>query len=211
MIILEFDPGGKKHRNGAAIWRAGSKPVSKSFDCVDTTLDWFERELGEDHPTAAGIDTLLCWQTGPGGLREPDRRLQAKYRAVRSSIVAPNSLYGSMAIQGMAMAIRLRKNWPDIKLNETHPKVLYFAQTNRKYNFCDDLVRWLCEREECFVDWTPANEHEWDALISAWATYKGISGKWITDLMPPARDPLFPAGPGPATYFWPPDVSNAGL
>ena len=124
MIILEFDPGGKKHRNGAAIWRAGSKPVSKSFDCVDTTLDWFERELGEDHPTAAGIDTLLCWQTGPGGLREPDRRLQAKYRAVRSSIVAPNSLYGSMAIQGMAMAIRLRKNWPDIKLNETHPKVI---------------------------------------------------------------------------------------
>jgi hypothetical protein len=60
----------------------------------------------------------------------------------------------------LAMAIRLRKHWPDIKLNETHPKVLYFAQANRKYNFCDDLVRCLCGREESFLDWTPANEHE---------------------------------------------------
>jgi hypothetical protein len=209
MIILGFDPGGKEDRSGAAIWRVGSKPVTKSFDSVDKTLHWFEGELGKDHPTAAGIDTLLCWQTGPGGLREPDRRLRAKYGAVRSSIVAPNSLYGSMAIQGMAMAIWLRRYWRDIKLNETHPKVLYYAQANRKYRFSDDLVRWLCEREECFLDWTPANEHEWDALISAWATYQGICGKWITDLMPPAGDALFPAGP--ATYFWPVDLSNAGL
>jgi hypothetical protein len=40
-----------------------------------------------------------------------------------------------MAIQGMAMAISLRNCW----LNETHPKVLYFDQTQLKYAYGDEM------------------------------------------------------------------------
>jgi hypothetical protein len=75
-----------------------------------------------------------------------------------------------------------------------------------KYNFCEELVNWLCEREECFRGWTKANEHEWDALICAWSAYQGLTGKWTTDLMPSSGEALFPAGP--ATYFWPVDLPN---
>src|SRR5690348_13615526 len=108
----------------------------------------------------------------------------------------------------MTMAMGLRQCWPGIKLNETHPKVLYFAQANCKYQYCENLVGWLCGREACFQEWRPANEHEWDALISAWATHQGIIGKWTTDLMPQLEDALFPAGP--ATYFWPDDARKTG-
>ena len=62
------------------------------------------------------------------------------------------------------------------------------------------MIRWLCGQDGSFRDWKPTNEHEWDALISAWATCQGVTGNWITDLMPQDATALFPAGP--ATYFW---------
>jgi hypothetical protein len=44
---------------------------------------------------------------------------------MKDSIMSPNSLYGAMAIGGMALAFRLRQKWPELELNETHPKVLF--------------------------------------------------------------------------------------
>jgi hypothetical protein len=41
---------------------------------------------------------------------------------MKQSIVAPNSLRGAMAIDGMALALRLRQKWPVLVLNETHPR-----------------------------------------------------------------------------------------
>ena len=118
MIFLGFDPGGE-NSSGAALWRVGAMPLTTSHRSVDAAFDWFRATLRDQRPMAAGIDTLLCWQTGPGGWRAPDRLLRDKYPEVRNSVVAPNSLFGSMAIQGMAMALKLRKCWSDIKLNET--------------------------------------------------------------------------------------------
>ena len=200
-IVLGFDPGGL---SGAAIWRVGSKPISSSHLSVDSALDWFRSDLIAEIPTAAGIHTLLCWQTGKGGLRQPDQWLRDRYKEVSNSVVPPNSLYGAMAVQGMAMAMRLRQCWPDVKLNETHPKVLCSVKANLKDGYADDLVGWLRGQEESFSNWKPRNEHERDALISAWATYQGLTGNWTTDLMPQSGAPLFPAGR--ATYFWPPEV-----
>ena len=47
--------------------------------------------------------------------------------------MAPNSLYGAMAIGGMALAFRLREKWPELELNETHPKVLLHALGGPRY------------------------------------------------------------------------------
>jgi hypothetical protein len=57
------------------------------------------------------------------------------------------------------------------------------------------MIQWLCRQNDSFRGWKPRNEHEWDALLSAWATYQGITGRWTTDLMPEAVKALFPTGP----------------
>ena len=189
MIILGFDPGGE-NGSGAALWRVDRPPLTTSHRSVDSAFDWFLKQLGDQRPAAAGIDTLLCWQTGPGGWREPDKLLRKRYPKVMNSVVAPNSLFGSMAVQGMAMAIKLRQYWPEIHLNETHPKVLYFDQAKCEYEYCEKLVRWLCRQDASFRCWKPANEHEWDALMSAWATYQGVTHKWTgPNLRKHARNP----------------------
>jgi hypothetical protein len=46
-----------------------------------------------------------------------------------------------MAVQGMAMAMQLRSNWPQVLLNETHPKVLYFGLTGQPYAFGQPLAK----------------------------------------------------------------------
>lgn len=106
-----------------------------------------------------------------------------------------------MAIQGMAMALRLKQLWPNIRLNETHPKVLHYVLTRQPYLFGQPLVTWLVN--EMAVTNPPAitNEHEWDALVSAWATCQGLRGAWTTDLMVGTKGLLLPAGA--VTYFWP--------
>jgi hypothetical protein len=55
-------------------------------------------------------------------MRPCDLQFRAKYRDMENSIVAPNSLRGAMAIGGMALALRLRQKWPELVLNETHPR-----------------------------------------------------------------------------------------
>ena len=49
-------------------------------------------------PAAAGIDTLLYWETGKSGWRSADRLLRQAYPAVEKSVISPNALYGAMAI-----------------------------------------------------------------------------------------------------------------
>ena len=47
-----------------------------------------------------------------------------------------------------------------------------------------------------------SNDHEWDALISCWATFNGLAGNWKTDLMPGVGNLLLPQA-GSVNYFWP--------
>jgi hypothetical protein len=65
------------------------------------------RATDRNKPDAAGIDTLMFWETGASGWRAADGWLRQKYPRAIKSVVSPNSLYGAMAIQGMAMAIKL--------------------------------------------------------------------------------------------------------
>jgi hypothetical protein len=106
-----------------------------------------------------------------------------------------------MAVQGMAMAVCLRKRWPEIALNETHPKVLYYALAQQRYAWGEGMVTWLRNAVRCTSGPDIANEHEWDALISAWATRCGISRVWSHDLKTHSQEALEPAGP--VTYWWP--------
>ncbi len=49
----------------------------------------------------------------------------------------------------------------------------------------------------------PLTSHEWDAAISAWATYQGLTGAWTMDLMVAAGSSSLLLPAGPVTYYWP--------
>lgn len=51
------------------------------------------------------------------------------------------------------------------------------------------------------------NEHELDALISAWAAREGILNKWRDLCETGLPDLIFPAGP--VSYFWPDEEAAA--
>ena len=206
MIILGFDPSGV---SGVSVLRLpANEPASAvvgSVRSVDAAIKWVVRQCEAETPCAAGIDTFLCWSTVKSGWRPMDVRLRNVFPDVQASVFSSNSAYGAMAVQGMAIALRLRERWPDVHLNETHPKVLYHALTSNNYMRDDipTMTSWLKQRFIPGVECVIENEHEWDALISACATWQGFSGRWTTDLVADhgGTGVLLPAGP--VTYYWP--------
>ena len=102
-IYLGFDPGGD--RNFGVALLDGDRMIASTASNVDEVINWSVRECGSRQPVAAGIDTLLHWSTGKSGTRPCDLFLRAKYPAAKNSVMTPNSLYGAMAIGGMALAM----------------------------------------------------------------------------------------------------------
>jgi hypothetical protein len=198
-IYLGFDPGG--HGKFGTALLDGNRVTAHTVNNVDDAMNWAVRTCGSRQPVAAGIDTLLHWATATSGLRPCDLQLRAKYQPVRNSIMAPNSLYGAMAIGGVALALRLREVWPELVLNETHPKVLLHALGAQRYNSktVDVAVRWLVNRAHG-ADWKIEGEHEFDAALSSWATQTGLAEGWA-DIIGDHSDLLFPAGQ--VGYLWP--------
>lgn len=176
-IFLGFDPGGKNAFGVALL--VGNNAAFSTVTCVDAAIEW-TRDAVKAHaiPTAAGIDTLLHWSCSPGGNRHAEDVLRARYPDASPTIISPNSLYGSMAIGGMALGYRLRALFPNLPLNETHPKLL-------ARHFCGTLPKAAKSRTEVRRAWmtselpgcniSAANDHEVDAIISAWATRTALS------------------------------------
>jgi hypothetical protein len=205
MIYLGYDPGGDG-KGGVAILNAvGAKPAYETdlTDSVDEAIRWLTGRAN-GAPAAAGIDAMLFWETGPSGWRAADKSLKARYSAVEKSIVSSNSAFGAMAVQGMALAMLLRKQWPNIILTETHPKVLYYACTNKKYQWSEtseEMQSWLLTEMGCKLGAPIDSDDKWDALISAWAAKMGHTRAWTTDLRCLSDKPLEPAGT--VAYCWP--------
>src|SRR5829696_4436391 len=198
-VVLGFDPGGAGNF-GAALLR-GTDFLTITVNGVREAVAWAISQCGGQSPVAVGIDTLLHWSDGPSGWRPADRFLRITYPEARGSVLSPNGLYGSMAIGGMALAIRLREHWPEVLLNETHPKVLYHALSGARYQASkvEAAIEWFLERAGLGAR-KINNEHELDALLSAWATSTGLAESW-SDLAAGHEQLLFPAGV--VSYLWP--------
>jgi Protein of unknown function (DUF429) len=198
-LSLGFDPGGE-HGFGVSVLD-GTEVSATTVSSVAEAFAWTIQRCGQRQPVAAGIDTMLHWSDAAGGWRPADKRLRAAYPAARSSVLSPNGLYGSMGIGGVALALRLRHQWPDIRLNETHPKVLAFAFRQERHTDADPAaaINWLAQHAG--LDLTRVKTgHELDAVLSAWATREGLSKGW-TELVTDDPALIFPAGP--VTYLWP--------
>ncbi len=211
-LYLGYDPGGNGNHGVAAI--DGRQAWCDTMPTAKLAIDWFLQRCGDREPTALGIDTLTLWSTGPAGWRPADRALRATYPTVRNSIAAPNLLYGAMPINGIAVALELRKAFPKLRITETHPKVLYYALTGLAYNFAhhrDQMVQKLLDwgaLDHCEVK----KDHEWDALLSAYAARQWATEKWQIDLhqLPAsAEETLIPAHGTEACYAWPTEVPQA--
>ena len=116
--------------------------------------------------------------------------------------MSPNSLFGAMAIGGMALALRLRQKWPELELNETHPKVLLHALGNPYDPKKSKTVQAAIRRFVSQGHYTEPNiegEHQLDAALSAWATQKGVAESWV-DIIGNRDNLLFPVEK--VSYLW---------
>jgi hypothetical protein len=128
---------------------------------------------------------------------------------VAQSVAAPNSLYGSMSLNGMGVILALRQKVPAMVVTETHPKVIYFATSGKKYDWDgarSAMTAWLGDQLGRAALAT-STDHEFDAALSAWACAQGVMGLWKRDLHAPIPGHLIGGSsirPAGATrYFWP--------
>lgn len=217
-IVLGYDPGGGKKsgkgRSGVGcLALAQNRTVITTHQCqsVAEALEWFKVICRNETPRAIGIDTFLHWGTAVKGWREVDLALRRAYPSNKNSIQPTNSTHGSMAAQGMALAIAAKQNWPKLVLNEVHPKVLFAELTSDSYprtgSEANVAVRsdFLKSRGYDFAG-NLRCEDEFDAALCCIATYEGLERRWY-DLMqlrsPTLKedDLIFPAGK--VIYMWP--------
>jgi hypothetical protein len=118
-----------------------------------------------------------------------------------------------MPVGGAAVAVALRGLFPDLRITETHPKVLYFHFAQVPYDFANnhqEMVRRITQLigMSCVVN----SEHGWDALVSAYAAREWHNGRWTHDLHSlPAQqshEQLIPAHGSRAHYAWPTAVNE---
>jgi hypothetical protein len=198
MLTLGFDPGGKI---GCCVLRADSFRT-ETVSSIEEAMRWAAADCDGETPDCAGIDTLLHWSDGRARWRPADRFLQETYPEASSSVIAPNSLYGAMAVGGVGLAIRLRERWPSMALTETHPKMLFHALRGSRYRVADleSAVRWFVEKHGLPTA-EKMDEHQFDALVSAWAAREGPIRQWRDLCEPRSPDVIFPVGV--VSYLWP--------
>lgn len=173
---------------------------------MSEAVRWAVGQCCASVPVAAGVDTLLHWCDGPSGWRPADRWLRKTYPKSALSVASANSLFGAMAVGGMALALRLRERWPPILLNETHPKVLIPALGRERYADADPeaALAWFANHAGLDVSGVRGG-HQLDAVLSARATREGLAAGWA-DLIGDDPALLFPAGR--VRYLWPKEAAE---
>jgi len=203
MVWLGFDPGGRGAFGVALLQENRAGPALATVDCATEAVKWVRDKIGHSSPSAVGIDTLMFWSGGLGGWREADKWLRQRYAKAAGGVIAPNSLWGSMVMQGMALAMLIRRCWPEVRITETHPKMLYYACANCASRWETDrevMLQWLSAKLDCRCD--AATDHEFDALMSAWAAREGFCGAW-RDLRKLSTNDSILEPAGPVHYWWP--------
>jgi len=204
--ILGYDPGGNGAHGVADLVVEGGKIATMVTATLPTTEGVIARAESHSRLLAVGIDTLSCWATGHSSWRPADLWLRDRYPEVRNSVVNPNYLSGAMCLNGMAVLISIGCRLPRPYMTETHPKVLFWRLSGLRYDYLAhrEEMNALLSREAGTAV-APANEHEWDAAISALAAYRGLTGQWSNDLLtlPMANGGRIIAPCGPMHFCWP--------
>lgn len=202
-----YDPGGNDAHGLAQLDVLDGRSIKTACFTAGTVGEAIETILSQPKPLGLGIDTLTAWSLGSAGWRLADHRLREEYLTIQNSVISPNALFGSMAISGMALLLAVREKWPELTISETHPKVVYFALTQRKYQDDDRSIRTkqlMRLPEFKGTDFgNPQTDDEWDAVLGAHCVRMGVERRWTLDLHETAGSlhVIHPAGP--TSYFWP--------
>jgi hypothetical protein len=205
-IVVGYDPGGNGAHGFAELRVENGEARALSTRTLETAEEVIS--IIEQMPflTALGVDTLTCWGTGVSGWRPADHWLRNRYKPVQNSVVTPNFLSGSMGLNGMGVLIAARRRFGDVLVTETHPKVLYWKLSGRKYEHQTSgatMDRVLTDALGITV--ASETEHEWDAAASALAAFEGLTGRWSHDLhaLPIKAGERLITPCGTTHYFWP--------
>lgn len=204
--VLGYDPGGDGAHGVAVLQFDENQATALATSTLESVEDVISTLECLPALAALGVDTLTCWGTGRGGWRPADRWLRDRYPAVRNSVMSPNSLFGSMGLNGMGALIAARHKFRDVLITETHPKVLYWHLSSKKHEYLaskaemDDVLS-----RRLNVPVATANEHEWDAALSVLAALNGLLRYWTQDLhaLPISEGERLITPCGETHYFWP--------
>lgn len=203
-IVLGFDPGGRGNfgwsvcqTDGSSLPTVLNTGLASDAEDVIGNVRMAMESLGLSgvKVLAAGIDATMFW--GGKGNREIDDIISKEIKKGGSSrkgkprVLAVNSLWGSVVVQGLLLANRLYQMY-EPKITETHPKVLLYLLGELKQDGdMNQLIAGL------------GSEHERDAVISAyaaWAMLDGFGG-W-RDIYLDEPDPVLPFDI-PVSYWMP--------
>ena len=117
------------------------------------------------------------------------------------TVIAQNSLYSAMTINGILVAKTGRKL--GVPLFESHPKLLLGAALEEDPEGVELVARHHAMLEAATSKAARAKaDHMADALVAAWCASRWWFNRWTDDLYAMTKDDLtFPAGP--AVYPWP--------
>jgi hypothetical protein len=227
-FIIGYDPGGNG-AHGAAVmevkegngrWEPTSIQV-RELSTLSEALAWMEEAYRGGRIVAAGVDTLTEWNGGRSGFRPADQFLKATYPEVAQQVLAPNSLFGSMGVNGAGFLKHLQPRFQAdcTMITEAHPKVCVYALTGRRYKWAEDgerLREWLLnalgvggstdirfgKRDHCF-----------DAAMVVLAALRGINRDWRLDLhdLPDADYSGRVRFCGKTHYWWPQPLTGAPI
>jgi hypothetical protein len=134
-MVVGYDPGGNGAHGFAVLRIRNDKPSGLETITLESAENIIRLIEHMTSIIALGVDTLTCLCTGVGGWRPADRWLREKCKQVRNSVVAPNSLFGSMGLNGMAVLVEAKRKFPGLVITETHPKVLCWQIFGHKYDY----------------------------------------------------------------------------
>lgn len=210
MVVLGFDPGGIKQFGWCVAEARGRKRLRirghGTADSATEALHGALEVVGDSRTvSAAGIDSPLFWV--PNGDREVDkivRKAIADLGApnVYGTVQQVNSLRGACLAQGMLLAHLLRRDVPNIRVTEAHPKALLWLLkvATRRRPVRDVAISDLMDLVE--PSETAVSEHERDAVLGAIGALAMLrrDPEW-RDLVSEDHDPFMPAG---AVEYWMP-------
>ncbi len=192
------DPGGIDKFGLAFLDSTGKMPACCTVSSVDEAVKRIKM-VCRGTPLGLGIDAPMWWSSCAGAGRKSDRRIRDKYGIKPGTVQSANSLRGAALVGGAMLAFRIREEFPDTRITETHPKALLKALKLDATGFA--------ERYNISSDWN--NEHERDALIGAVCAREGFEEHWTFDLAccrDDSEQNPFSYWLAPMHYFWPENI-----
>ena len=137
-VFLGFDPGGKGNFGWSIcrevkgrLERFDSGLADDAWNAITKVKEALasDDEMRSSPVRAAGIDAPLKWNSrgDKKGYRKADCKLLRTLAATRGPtdrVLACNSLYGAVVVQGPLLVRHLSKAW-ELAITESHPKVLH--------------------------------------------------------------------------------------